>query len=316
MKDTLNKIINTSKEFAIIFVLIILIAVFSLISPTFFSVSNFMNILSQNTYIIIASMGMALVIISGGIDLSVGYQISLVGIVTAALMKWVGLPIWLSIFLALVLGGVLGFINGFFSIKLKVATMVVTLGTMTIFQGISYIISKSTSIYDLDPVFKFIGQGYVLGIPFNFILTVFLAVIATIMLNNTYFGRYICAIGGNEEASRLAGINVKKIKVMVLIICGIFTAIASIVLVSRSGSTNSSVGVGTEFTCITAAVLGGVGFRGGEGQIWGVCVGALILGVLTNGMQIIGLGIYPQYIAKGVILLAAISFDTHQKQSA
>jgi len=309
-----NILVKALKKYVIVFVLIFIILVFGIISPVFLSVNNLVTILNQNAYLIIATVGVTMVMISGGTDLSVGYQISLVGVVTTILIKWVGLPIYISITIGLLVGSFLGFINGFASVKLKVHPMITTLGTMTIFQGISYILSQSKAIYDLPEGFKFIGQGYIGPIPFSVIMMIVIALIATFILQKTYFGRYIYAIGGNPEAARLAGINVNAMKVIVFSISGLFVAIAAIVLVGRSGAANSSMGPGTEFSAITAAVLGGVSFKGGEGEVWAVVTGVLILGVLANGMQIVGFGIYPQYIVKGLILLAAIGFDTYQKQ--
>ena len=276
-------------------------------------IENIKNILVQNAYIIVSSIGMAFVIIGGGIDLSVGYQISLVGVITTISIQWFHLPVWCSVLIGLMIGTLLGAINGFLSVKLQVHPMVITLATMAIYQGISYIITNSNSIYGLPDSFKFIGQGKILGIPVSIIITVIVLIGATFFLSKTYPGRYIYALGGNGEAARLSGVNTSAMRVISFAICGFFVAVASILLVSRSGSMNSSVGAGTEFTCITAAVLGGVSMAGGEGKVWKVCVGAIILGVLSNGMQFVGLGVYPQYVAKGIILMAAISFDTYQK---
>ena len=277
------------------------------------TIENIKNILVQNAYIIVSSIGMAFVIIGGGIDLSVGYQISLVGVITTISIQWFHLPVWCSVLIGLMIGTLLGAINGFLSVKLQVHPMVITLATMAIYQGISYIITNSNSIYGLPDSFKFIGQGKILGIPVSIIITVIVLIGATFFLSKTYPGRYIYALGGNGEAARLSGVNTSAMRVISFAICGFFVAVASILLVSRSGSMNSSVGAGTEFTCITAAVLGGVSMAGGEGKVWKVCVGAIILGVLSNGMQFVGLGVYPQYVAKGIILMAAISFDTYQK---
>lgn len=301
------------KELTLVIVLFVLLLLFYCFAPKFMTIENIKNILVQNAYIIVSSIGMAFVIIGGGIDLSVGYQISLVGVITTISIQWFHLPVWCSVLIGLMTGTLLGAINGFLSVKLQVHPMVITLATMAIYQGISYIITNSNSIYGLPDSFKFIGQGKVLGIPVSIIITVIVLIGATFFLSKTYPGRYIYALGGNGEAARLSGVNTSAMRVISFAICGFFVAVASILLVSRSGSMNSSVGAGTEFTCITAAVLGGVSMAGGEGKVWKVCVGAIILGVLSNGMQFVGLGVYPQYVAKGIILMAAISFDTYQK---
>ena len=301
------------KELTLVIVLFVLLLLFYCFAPKFMTIENIKNILVQNAYIIVSSIGMAFVIIGGGIDLSVGYQISLVGVITTISIQWFHLPVWCSVLIGLMMGTLLGAINGFLSVKLQVHPMVITLATMAIYQGISYIITNSNSIYGLPDSFKFIGQGKILEIPVSIIITVIVLIGATFFLSKTYPGRYIYALGGNGEAARLSGVNTSAMRVISFAICGFFVAVASILLVSRSGSMNSSVGAGTEFTCITAAVLGGVSMAGGEGKVWKVCVGAIILGVLSNGMQFVGLGVYPQYVAKGIILMAAISFDTYQK---
>lgn len=301
------------KKYAILLVLIGLIITFSIISPVFFSFDNLINILVQQSYVIIAAIGLSFVMISGGMDLSVGYQLSLVSVITSICMVWYSIPIPIAIIIGIATGIILGLFNGVATVFLKVHSLIITLGTMTIFQGISYIISKSNPIFGLKPEFKFIGQGYLFNIPFCIIIMIICAAVASFILNKTYFGRYVYALGGNEEAARLAGVNIDKMKLFIFSICGFFVSIAAIVLVARAGSATSATGVGTEFTCMTAAVLGGISFKGGSGKIWGVMTGVLILGILSNGMQIIGLGTYPQYIAKGLVLLLAVGFDTYQK---
>ena len=309
------KILNILKKYTIFFVLLLLIVFFSIIKPEFCTLRNFINILTQQSYVIIASVGLAFIMISGGMDLSIGYQMSLVSVLVAIAIMWWGLPIPLAIIFGLAVGICLGLINGIASIKLKVHPLIITLGTMTIFQGASYIISNSNPIFGLPKSFKFLGQGRLLGIPVCVIIMIIVVLIASFILNKTYFGRYTYAIGSNEEATHLAGVNVNRIKKIIFSICGFFVALSSILLLARSGSATSALGVGTEFTGMTAAVLGGVSFKGGSGKISGVVVGVLILGILSSGMQIIGLGTYPQYIAKGIVLLAAIGLDNYQKKS-
>jgi ribose transport system permease protein len=313
-ESILQTIIRLLKKYAIFMVLIGLMLLFSIMTPYFFTLQNLTNVFVQQSYVIIAAVGLAFVMISGGMDLSIGYQMSFVGVLTAVLMKWNNLSIPLAILIGVLVGVGLGLINGIAAIKLKVHPLIVTLGTMTVYQGASYIISKQSVILNLDPKFKFIGQGYIFKvIPFSVVLMIIVILIASFILNKTYLGRYIYAIGGNEEAARLAGINVKLIKMVVFGLCGLFVAMAAIVLFARSGSASSTTGPGTEFTCMTAAVLGGISFKGGEGKMWGLFTGVLILGVLSNGMQLIGMGTYDQYIVKGLVLLAAVGFDTYQK---
>lgn len=302
------------KKFAIIVVLIGFMALFSTLTPYFFTVQNLTNVFVQQSYVIIAALGLTFVMISGGMDLSIGYQMSLVGVSTAALMVWVELPVYVAVPIGLALGVLLGLFNGIAAVTLKVHSLIVTLGTMTVFQGVSYIVSNQSVILNLPPGFKVLGQGYLFGaVPISVVLMVAVVIVASLILNRTYFGRHVHAIGSNEEAARLAGIHVVRTKLMVFTICGFFVALASMVLFARTGSAASSTGPGTEFTAITSAVLGGVSFKGGEGRVWGVVVGVLILGVLSNGMQLVGMNTYGQYIVKGFVLLLAVGFDTFQK---
>lgn len=305
------------KKYAIFFVLVGIIVLFSILSPYFFTVQNLTNIFVQQSYVIIAAVGLSFIMISGGMDLSIGYQMSLVGIVTAILMKNVGLPVWLAVLAGIALGALLGLLNGYMAITLKVHPLIVTLGTMTVFQGASYIISNSKQIMNLPASFKVIGQGYVFGfIPVSVILMVVVVGIASFVLNKTYFGRYVYALGSNEGAAHLAGVKIRRMKLLIFMSCGVLVSVAAIVLFARTGSAASSTGPGTEFTCMTAAVLGGISFKGGEGKMWGVVTGVLILGILSNGMQLIGMNTYAQYVVKGFVLLAAVGFDTFQKASA
>ncbi|RCX09918.1 monosaccharide ABC transporter membrane protein (CUT2 family) [Anaerobacterium chartisolvens] len=304
------------RKYVIIFVFIFCIAVFGIINPKFLTLTNILNIFWQNSYLVVATLGMVFLLISGGVDLAAGYELSFGGVVAAtSLVKW-NLPIWAAVLLGIAVCVLFSAINGILAIKLKINSMMVTLGTMTIYSGISNIFTDQKAIYNLPDSFKFIGQGSVLGIPLPAIIMIIAVVIASFILNLTYFGRYIYAVGGNTEAARLAGIKVNKIKMMIFILGGFFFGVAAIMLVARTGSANASMASGSEFTCLTAAVLGGIAIQGGEGKIWSVIIAVFILGILANGMQIIGLGIYAQYIAKGTILLAAMGFDTYQKTKA
>ena len=304
------------KRYAIIFILFGLIALFSILSPHFFTQQNLTNIFVQQSYVIIAAVGLSFVMISGGMDLSIGYQMSVVGVTTAVLVKWIGLSFPISLLLGLLIGTALGAFNGLLSVTLKVHTLIVTLGTMTVFQGLSYIISRQSVILNLPPAFKFFGQGYIFGfIPFSVVLMLLSVGLAGFILNYTRFGRQVYGIGSNEEAARLSGVNVTAIKMAVFSICGFFVALGSIVLFGRSGSASSGTGPGTEFTAMTSAILGGISFKGGEGKMWGLVTGVLILGVLSNGMQLVGLNTYVQYIVRGFVLLLAVGFDVLQKIS-
>lgn len=311
----MNKVKAFLKSNVMLLILIALIIVFGIGSENFLTVKNLLNICTQNAYFIIASIGVGIIMISGGTDLSVGYCMSVISVCMAVFMQRLGLSWVLAIILGLVIGAVLGAFNGVASNLLKIHPMIVTLATMTMFQGISFTISESKSFFNFDESFVNIGQGYLGPISYPIIFAVICAIIIHFILEMTCFGRFIYAAGGNPEAARLAGINVKRVKVYVFMISGVLYAIAALLLTSRGGSANSSIGPGTEFNAITACVLGGVSFIGGEGKVKGVVIGCLILGVLSNGMQLIGLGVYIQYIVKGIILMLSIGYDTYSKQA-
>lgn len=293
-------------------ILLFIIVVFSIVSPDFLNPNNMVNILNQNSYVIIAALGVSFVMISGSMDLSVGYQMSIIGIVSAILMKEFNVSTGIVIVTALLLGVLLNLINAVLVLKLKLTLLMESIGTMTIFQGISFVISKSKTYSGFPRMFKFLGQGYVGPIPFPIILMLVLFVIMSIFLNKTYMGRYIYALGGNEKAARLAGINVNGVKMMIAVIEGLFVALSTLMLIARLGSAQSMIGPGTEFTVINGLLLGGVSIRGGEGKLSGVVAGILIMSILGNGMQLSGMGTYAQYIAKGVIMLMAIGIDVYQ----
>ncbi len=301
------------RKYAVVLVLLFLILLFSLVSGSFFTLRNFTNIITQNTYFIIVAIGMSFVLISGGIDLSVGYQMSLVGVMTAMMMMLWDFPVWAAVALGLVLGTFLGLLNGLIVTRLKTFPLIVTLATSVVFQGVSYIVSQARTFRDYPAAFQFISRGRILGTTFDVWLTIFIVIAVSFIYYKTTWGIRVVALGGNEEALRLAGVNTKRIKTWVYTVCGFMTALATMVMISKSNSVQSSFGPGTEFTALTAAIVGGVSFLGGEGNIPALVAGVFVLAVLGNGMQLAGWGTYPQFIVRGIILLAAVAFDEYQK---
>jgi ribose transport system permease protein len=301
------------QKYAIMFVLLGLMVLFSLVSPYFLTVRNLTNIVIQTTYFILVGVGLSFVMIGGGIDLSVGYQMSLVGIVTAMLMVVYHLPVWLAVVVGLVLGTFLGLINGLIVTRIKIFPLIATLATGVIFQGISYMISQAKTYRNYPEEFLIITKGKVLGVPFDVVLALGIAVAVSYIYSETVFGLRLMGLGGNEEASRLAGINTRRLKTSTYAICGFLVAIGTMVMISKSNTTHSSFGPGTEFTALTAAILGGISFMGGEGNVPGLVAAVLTLAVLGNGMQLAGWGTYAQFIVRGLILLGAVAFDEYQK---
>jgi ribose transport system permease protein len=207
----------------------------------------------------------------------------------------------------------LGAINGLLCIKLKIHPLIITLGTSAIFKGMGYIINQSRNIMGFPDSFRWFGQGFVWGIPVPVIVLIVVALIGSFILTKTYFGRRIFALGGNEEAARLAGVNINRMKFTLFVICSFFSAITTILLLSRVFAGQTFTGQGLEFDCLTAALLGGVSFKGGEGSIFGLMVGMLIIGVLNNAMQLASFPDFSQTVVKGAVLLIAVAFDVYQK---
>jgi ribose/xylose/arabinose/galactoside ABC-type transport system permease subunit len=315
-KERLSKIdLSGLKKYTVIFILFVLMVLFSFASPYFLTWRNLTNIITQNTYFIIVAIGLSFVMIGGGIDLSVGYQMSLVGVVTAMLMMTFHLPVWLAVLIGILLGTTLGLINGLIVTSIKIFPLIATLATATVFQGISYLISKANTFRGYPAEFLILTKGKILGIPLDILLALVIAILVSLVYTETVFGFRLLALGGNEEASRLAGINTRRMKIAIYTICGFFTAIATMVMISKANTTNSSFGPGTEFIALTAAIVGGVSFMGGEGSIQSLIAGVLLLAVLGNGMQLAGWGTYAQFIVRGLILLGAVAFDQFQRNA-
>lgn len=303
------------KRFGIVMVLLLLILVFSLVSPAFLTVTNIINVARQVSMLGIVSVGVTFVMISGGMDLSVGAQVSMAGMVSAWSMLHLGASPVMAVFIGIFAGTLLGFFNGFTAIRLSIHPLIVTLAAMTIFRGISYIICGGLPIFGFPEEFTVLGQGYLSIIPIPVIVLVFAVILGSFILNKTYFGRYFYAMGGNEEAARLSGINIKRLKVLVYSISGFFAGIAGVILLSRVNSAQPNAATGYEFDVMTAAVLGGISIKGGEGKISGVFVGVLIIGVLSNGLILMNVGDYYQNVVKGLVLIMAVAFDSMQHVS-
>lgn len=313
-KNHLNRALQFATKYALFVVFVVIFIFFSIASPYFFNLYNFSNIISQNAHLVIVVCGVALIMISGGTDLSVAYELSLSAIIIAAGIMWWNIPIIIAVILGLLTATILGLINGALSVRFRIHPMMITLATMTIYKGIAYLISKNESIFNLPNSLKYVGQGRIFQlIPVSLFVMILIIAIVSLLLNKTYLGRYTYAVGSNPEAARLAGINVGLTKTIVFGIGGFIIGIGTIVLLGRAGSANVLMASGAEFDAITACVLGGIALKGGEGKLWGAVTGVFILGILSNGMQLLGLDLNAQYIAKGVLLIAAIGFDTYQK---
>lgn len=309
------QVITAIEKYGILAVLVLLMTFFSFQSDAFLTGENLLNILRQISMLGIVAIGMTFVMLTAGIDLSVGSLYALSGVIVAVFVIELGMPVWLAIPLTVVISGIVGFINAFIVNQFKIPPLIATLGTMTILRGVAYIITGGLPVFGFPQSFNFLGQGYVLGIPVPVIILAVLFVLIWIFLNKTYIGRYFYAIGGNEEATYLSGVNVKKIKYLVYILCAALTGIAGIIVSSRMSSGQPSVGTGFELDVVTAVVLGGVSFLGGEGKLSGMLIGVLIMGVLSNGLILLNVDAYYQWVIKGAVLLAAVGFDRWTKET-
>lgn len=302
------------KKYAMFTVLIVIFFVFSIASPSFLQVSNLLDLTRQASMLGIAAVGMTFVVLLGGIDLSIGSQISMINIVTAFLMVSGGFNPWLACLIGLLMTTLTGFANGWIVANIGIPAIIVTLATQIILQGVAYKLCGGLPIYGFPEDFSILGQGYAWIIPIPVIIMIIIFAVGSFTLNKTYFGRYFYAVGGNEEASRLSGIKIKNIKYLAYTLSGFFAGVAGIVMLSRTNSAQPIAGQGFEFDALTAAILGGVSITGGSGKISNVVAGTLIIGVLTNGFVLLNIDSYTQMIIKGIVLLLAVGYDCLQKR--
>lgn len=291
-----------------------LFAILSFISPSFLSVENVLNILRQTSLNGIIAVGMTFVIITGGIDLSVGAIVALAAVSATSFAHPDSYPIIVPVVVGLGFGVLAGFINGIVIAKGSIAPFIVTLGMMTIVRGAALVFSGGRPIINLTDEYNWIGGGYFLGIPVPVYLFLFVVLMGHFLLAYTKFGRHVYAIGGNEQAARVSGINVQKIKIAVYSLAGLFASFAGVVLSSRVMTGSPVAGLSYELDAIAAVVIGGTSLSGGIGSIPGTIIGALIIGIMSNGLDLLNVSSYYQQIIKGVIIIVAVLLDQKNKQ--
>jgi ribose transport system permease protein len=290
--------------------LILLVIVITVMNSSFLTVDNLLNVLRQVSISALIAFGMTFVILTGGIDLSVGSTLALTGAVVATLLASGTDPI-LAMCAALLLGLILGAVNGIIITKGKVAPFIATLATMTIYRGLTLVYTDGRPVSGLgdSSVFQMFGKGYLFGIPVPVITMILAFIILYFILHKTTFGRRVYAVGGNEEAAKLSGISPDRIKIAVYSITGLLAAVSALIITSRLNSAQPTAGQSYELDAIAAVVLGGTSLTGGKGWIFGTLVGALIIGVLNNGMTLIGVSSFFQQVVKGVVILLAVLLD-------
>jgi inositol transport system permease protein len=330
-RERLNEFI---RKYAIVFIFLVMVIGLAILSDAFLQPRNLLNVVRQISVMGLIAIGVTMIIITMGIDLSSGSVLALSAVIAASLAQrpdWenakypgLDLPIIVPILAALAVGALCGFINGGLIARFKIPPFIATLGMFTVARGAALLYSERP-VSGLTDAYNYIGQGEIfkvipipdqppLGLPVPVIILGLVAVGAHIMLNNTRFGRHIYAVGGNEQAALISGLNVKWIKVGVYTIAGLLSGLAGLVLSSRIGSGQPGLAVGIELDAIAAAVIGGTSLSGGIGTIWGTIIGALIIGVLNNGLDLLNVSAYWQTIIKGTIIVVAVIVDERKNR--
>jgi len=289
--------------------LCIFLAVFPRTSSSFLTSKNTFNVLRQISSNLFLACGMTMVIILGGIDLSVGSVIALSGCLAAGGVARYDLPIPVAIMMGIAVGVVVGAFNGFVIAKTTIPAFIVTLATMNIAKGLAYVYTGGSPVRVVSKEWQFLGAGYIGFMPTPVVLLIFVLIITAILMNNTKFGRHIYAVGGNAQAAEFSGISTARVKFLVHVYAGLMAGLAGVVLASRMYSGQPTAGDGAEMDAIAAVVVGGTSMSGGSGKIGGTIIGGLIIGVLNNGLNLMNVNSFWQYVVKGVVILLAVFID-------
>ncbi len=313
MKNFVNKY---KRELVVLLATFGMGLIFTVMNPNFMRVSNIITILQQMVLNGVLAAGIMFAIITGGIDLSIGCTFAITGIVTAS-MAVKGINPWLAILAGLAVGAVLGAFNGFLVTGLKLQPFIATLGTMSLYRGIAYVITGGMPVTGVPSVYRNIFNGRMFGnVRWYILVMIIIFILIHIMLSRTRTGDYLYAVGDNEEAAKLSGVNVVKVKYVAYIVCGICSAAAGLIMLASLGSAESTAGLGYETNAIAAAAIGGTRMAGGRGTAFGTFVGALMLAVLRVGMVVINVDSFWQYVVTGIIIIVASYFEFIQQDIA
>lgn len=303
---------NFLVKYKSLFGLLVLCIILSILTPRFLTINNLRNVFTQVSVNAVIAAGMTFVILTGGIDLSVGSILAIAGAVAAAIVKSTG-NVFLAVIAALAIGAIIGLLNGIIIARGKIQAFIATLVSMTVFRGVTYVYTNGTPVSGLGQKFMVLGNDKILGMPIPVIVTVIIFLLSYYILDQTRYGRYVYSIGGNEDTARLSGINTNKVKTLVYVISGAMAAVSGIIVTSRIGSASPNAGSGFELDAIAAVVLGGTSLAGGEGSIVGTIIGAVIIGVLNNGLNLMNVSPFYQLIVKGLVILLAVMIDKKNK---
>ncbi len=281
----------------------------------FLEIGNIHNVLNQVSINAIIAFGMTLVIILNGIDLSVGSMVAVAGVSLALAFIELGIPLLPSYLLVLLVGGIVGASNGFIITKIKLPPFIVTLASFQIFRGIAFLLVNGQAKFTANESFKIVGNHYLFGaVPISVVVMLCIFLFFHLLLTRTTIGRKIYLVGGNESAARFSGISIDRLKIFAYTLIGLVSALSGILLASRLGSGSPNVGVGYELDAIAAVVVGGTSFSGGVGTITGTFVGALILGIIGNGLNLLGVSPFFQQLVRGLIILSAVIIDSRRRK--
>lgn len=297
------------RRFGMLAAFLLICLLLSLTTPNFFSLQNMTIVLRQVSINGILAIGVTFVIITGGIDLSLGSVVALAGVVAALFAHPGEYPLMVPLAMAILVGLAIGGLNGLVVTKGKVASFIVTLGMMTIARGLALVASEGRPITNLSESFNAIGGGNVGGVPIPILIFILVIIVATFLLNQTRVGRYMYAVGGNERAAYASGVQVNRVKMIAYMLCSGLAGLAGIVLASRINTGQPNAGVAYELDAIAAVVIGGTSLSGGIGSIGGTVLGVLLIGVINNGLDLLNVSSYYQQIIKGVIIIAAVLID-------
>lgn len=306
--------IGNIRQFGLVFVLLALIIAMTILSNKFFTTSNFINVARQVSVTAVTAVGMTLIIIIGGIDLSVGSVLAFAGVIAASAFNLTHSP-FLSVVLALVIGAIIGFVNGYVTARGNIGGFITTLATMSIVRGLGYIYTGGYPIASTDPKFTFWGTGHLGPIPVPILIMLIILVMGHFITTQTRFGRYVYALGGNEQATKWTGIDVNKVKTAVYTITGLLTGLSGIILAGRLSSGQPAAGQDFAMDVIAGVIVGGTSLQGGKGTIWGTFMGVLLIGIVSNGLTLLDVSSYYQMVVKGLIILFAVLLDTFSKKS-
>jgi len=319
-KKSLNwvalKVAHFCLQYGALILVVLLVLGIALVSPDFLTPGNLINVLVQNAAIGIVALGMTFVIIVQGIDISVGGNIALASLLASIAMSSFHLPWYVGILIFLIMSTLVGWINGFSVSKLGMTPFLVTLATLTVTRGLVLAIGNGQSVYGLPPEIKFLGSGRLGPVPVPIVIMLLAFLVGHILLSRSVFGRQVLAIGGNADAARMQGLNVNRTRTLAYVVCGAFVSLAAIVLAGRYNAAMPDMAEGFEFSAIAMAVIGGTSMAGGEGSAMGTFVGVLVIGLINNALNLLGVSVFYQGVARGAVIFFAILLDTLRRHLA